>query len=67
MNTFNTLLAGKRSPVRLRYSPPITVGLQEFSTFEAFLFVKTILKRNITLCIRKFDVVYRTFTFKDES
>ena len=30
------LLAGKRSPVRLRYSPPINTKLQEFLTLEAF-------------------------------
>ena len=30
------LLAGKRSPVRIRYSPPVNTGLQEFLTFEAF-------------------------------
>ena len=29
-------LAGKRSPVRLRYSPLSFIGLQEFLTFEAF-------------------------------
>tara|TARA_R110001592_G_scaffold281081_1_gene548488 strand:- start:359 stop:613 length:255 start_codon:yes stop_codon:yes gene_type:complete len=59
------LLAGKRSPVRIRYSPPYYIGLQEFLTFEAF-FICTIFAGKIgvtsNLMLFKLDPFQRLLT-----